>query len=591
MWQTHHPPFTESTSMRTQHYCVPRVVVLLLLGLVSAGVVPRAALAQPSWPDNVRFLQQATFGPNLQLIDQVQRTGFESFLADQAGQPAWDYPELEFWPAVRPATCVNDCQRTNYTMYPLQTHFFQNALYGPDQLRQKMAWALGQILVISGRDLPLSSWVRQYQQILYLNAFGNYRSLLRQVTLNPAMGNYLDMVNNRCQRRVPNAPDVCYNGQLAKPNENYAREILQLFSIGVFLLNPDGTVVVDPETGAPIPSYTQETVEEFSRVFTGWIFAPQLPAPPESGVATVVNYRDPMVVRIAGGREDYHDKGPKVLLNGFELPGGQTAEEELDAALNNIISHSNVAPFVSKLLIQHLVTSNPSPEYVGRVAAVFAANVDSPLQLFAVAQAILLDPEARGDAPADPNFGHLREPVQFMTSFLRMFNAMSYDRANLSDGVLDSLNLGGAFQIGSAELDQDVFRAPTVFNFYSPEFAVPGEGGVLGPEFGIHSSMMALRRSNFIQRMVFSGIAPGGGVLVARPNGTSIDLSPLLEYASDPPRLVEFLNLFLLGDAMSAEMWTIITNRVAEIPEEQALLRVRSALYLMATSGKYQVER
>jgi len=304
-----------------------------------------------------------------------------------------------------------------------------------------------------------------------------------------------------------------------------------------------------------------------------------------------VNYRDPMVVRIAGGRQEYHDKGPKVLLNGFPLDGGQTAEEELTAALDNIVSHPNVAPFISKLLIQHLVTSNPSPEYVGRVAAVFAENVGSETQLYSVATAILLDPEARGDAPSDPNFGHLREPVQFMTSFLRMFDAQSFDRQTVSDGVLNSLNLGGAFQIGSAEMDQDVFRAPTVFNFYSPEFAVPNEGGILGPEFEIHTSMMALRRANFIRRMVFTGIAPGGGVLVIRPDGTSIDLSPWMEYASDPAALVERLNLFLLHGTMSPDMATILTDRISSIPEEQALLRVQSAVSLVATSGKYQVER
>ena len=162
---------------------------------------------------------------------------------------------------------------------------------------------------------------------------------------------------------MPANANVCRNGLKSQPNENYAREILQLFSVGTFVLNQDGTRALDGN-GNPISTYDQKTVEEFARVFTGWVLAPALPGPPEVG-GTVPNYRDPMVLhKDSQGREDYHDRGPKTLLNGVQLPGGQAADQELNAAIDNIADHPNVAPFITKQLIQHLVTSNPSPEYV-----------------------------------------------------------------------------------------------------------------------------------------------------------------------------------------------------------------------------------
>src|SRR6185295_8280205 len=218
----------------------------------------------------------------------------------------------------------------------------------------------------SAVDIPLPSWMRGYQQLLYRSAFGNYRQLLYDVSLNPAMGRFLDMVNNRCQTPTPPNANICRNGLKSQPNENYAREILQLFALGTFLLNQDGTRQLD-NNGNPIAAYDEKTVQEFARVFTGWVLAPALAGAAETGV-TVPNYRDPMVVHKNGqGLEDYHDRGSKTLLNGFQLPGLQSADDDLNAALVNIVSHSNLAPFISKQLIQHLVTSNPSPGYVERI--------------------------------------------------------------------------------------------------------------------------------------------------------------------------------------------------------------------------------
>jgi uncharacterized protein (DUF1800 family) len=553
----------------------------LFLSLTSALATVRLVEAQPSAADAVRFLEQSTFGPTPELIARVRQAGFEAFLDEQLAAPILDYLELPFWPQTRPTSCTGDCQRDNYTYYQLQRHFFTNALYGQDQLRQRVAFALGQILVTSQVDIPLPSWMRGYQQLLYRSAFGNFRQLLYDITLNPTMGRFLDMLNNRCQTRTPPDVSICRNGLNSQPNENYAREILQLFSIGTFLLNQDGTRQLDGN-GNSIPTYDQKIVEEFARVFTGWILAPALPGPEEIG-GTVPNYRDPLRVRLdSQGREEYHDKGPKTLLNGFQLPGGRSQTQELNAAIDNIAFDPNVAPFIGKQLIQHLVTSNPTPGYVARISAVFTANANSSTQLYDVVRAILLDPEARGDfidPVAQPNYGKLREPVQFITNLLRAFNATS-------DGVLNSLNVGGS-SIGSADMSQNVFQAPSVFSFYPPTARVPGENA-LGPQFGIFSSLTSLRRANFANRVIFSNIpaaAPN------RPTGTSIDLSPWDPLASNPDQLIEALNQLLLHGAMSAEMRDSVRVAVETIPASNARLRVRTALYLIATSSQYQVQR
>jgi len=281
-------------------------------------------------------------------------------------------------------------------------------------------------------------------------------------------------------------------------------------------------------------------------------------------------------------REDYHDAGPKTLLDGFELRGGQSQTEELNGAIDNIAGHPNVAPFISKQLIQHLVTSNPTPAYVARVAAVFAAGRNSPTQLYEVARAIVLDPEARGDfkdPASEPQYGKLREPVQFITNILRAFNATS-------DGVLNSVSVGGS-AIGSADMSQDLFNAPSVFSFYPPTARVPGETA-LGPQFAIFSSLTSLRRANFVNRVIFSTIpaaAPN------RPTGTSIDLAAWDSLADDPDRLIEALNGLLLHGAMSNEMRDAIRAVVDGIPAANARARVRNAIYLIATSSQYHVQR
>jgi hypothetical protein len=268
-----------------------------------------------------------------------------------------------------------------------------------------------------------------------------------------------------------------------------------------------------------------------------------------------------------------------------------TADQDLNAAIDNMADHPNVAPFISKQLIQHLVTSNPTPAYVQRIAAVFTANRMSATQLFEVVRAILLDPEARGDvkdATTLPNYGKLREPAQFIPNILRAFGATS-------DGVLNSLNVGGS-AIGSADMNEDLFNAPSVFNFFPPTARVPGET-VLGPEFALFSSLTSLRRANFVNRMILSTIANSGGLVgIAaappdRPLGTSINLSAWDSLATNPDQLIDALNALLLHGAISAEMRQSIRNAVASVPVSNRRLRVQTAIYLILTSSQYQVQR
>ncbi|HEX2453638.1 MAG TPA: DUF1800 family protein [Vicinamibacterales bacterium] len=510
-----------------------------------------ASGAGPSSADVTRFLEQATWGPTPALVQHVQSVGFERFLEEQFDTPASSYPTLPLYPTTRDQTaCPNGstCVRDNYTMYPVQNRFFVNALYGPDQLRQRVAFALHQIIVVSGVDITQPSWMTPYLQVLDRNAFGNYRQLLRDITLNPAMGNYLDVNNNTKTR----------------PNENYAREILQLFSIGTVRLNLDGTPQLD-DSGQPIPTYDQTIVNNFARVFTGWRFAP--------GVTGTPNYIDPMVVN-----EAQHDTASKTLLNGTVLPAARKTAEDLDDGIDNIFNDPNVGPFISKLLIQHLVTSNPTPAYVARVASVFNGWGGARGDLRAVVKAILLDPEARGDVKTDANYGRLRHPAQFIVNILRAFGARSADGNGDSDGYLNPQ---------SVQMGMDVFRPPSVFSYFSPGTVVPGTNGVRGPEFGLFTTSTALRRANFVNTMVFSRIA----VSTNAPTGTSIDLSGMQALAGTPAQLVDALNTLLMHGTMSTEMRQSIITAVSAVSANNPLKRARTAAYLVATSSQYQVER
>lgn len=515
--------------------------------------------------DDVRLLEQATFGPTDALIARVQSLGLDAWLQEQFAAPVSGYPSLTPYPGNSAVGCPmgspTTCFRDNYTMYPLQVRFFQNALTGSDQLRQRVAFALGQILVVSGVQIQQPSSMAPYQNLLTNGAFGNFRQLLANVTLSPAMGDYLDMVNN-------NKPNLTTG---VTPNENYAREILQLFSIGTIKLNQDGTPQLDAFNN-PIPSYDEETIEGFAYTFTGWTYAPLAGATPRAN--NPPNYQQQMIVyRDARNNDVNHDKGAKKLLSypgavWANLPANQTAEVDLQRALDNIFYHPNVGPFLGKQLIQHLVTSNPSSGYISRVAAAFnnnGAGVRGDLK--AVVKAILTDTEARGTAKGEGNYGHLREPVLFVTNVLRAFNATS-------DFVLANQ---------ASAMGQNLFNAGSVFNFYPPDYVVPGTP-ILGPEFAIQASSAALSRANFVNTIVFGRIGTA-------PAGTQIDLSGWQALAGNPASLVERLNRLLMHGTMSAPMKNEILKAVNSVASSNPKLRAQTALYLVAASSQYQVER
>ena len=544
-------------------------------------LVPDSYTGVASDADTVRFLEQASWGPTSAEVTRVKAMGFRAYLNEQFSAPVANpakgsnYPDLTF-PADDqaigcPTGSPQECTRDNYTLYPVQRTFYSSSLYGQDQLRQRVAFALHQIFVVSGRDINRPSWMTPYLQALDRNAFGNFRTLLNDITLNPGMGEYLDM---RLSTRT-------------NPNENFAREVLQLFSIGVNELNLDGTPKLDTQ-GNPIPSYTQTTVNEFTRVFTGWNFA--LPI-----AAGVTNYRDPMAPR--GGTN--HDTGAKTLLNGLNVPActatnAACAQSDLAAGLDNIFNHPNVGPFISKQLIQHLVISNPSPAYVARVARVFNNDCDALYadnctgvrgNLRAVVQAILLDPEARGDVKTDPNYGKLREPAQYVNNVLRAMSVKSFDKSSTSDGVLS----GRSTTDFSGTLDQPIFQPATVFSYYQPDYEVPGTK-ILGPAFGILSTSTTLRRANDVNTLVYTGVSPN----TDRPRGTSVDLANLEALATNPGALADQMNALLLHGTMSTAMRNSLITAMNAIPTSDtsfARKRAQVAAYLVATSSQYDIQR
>jgi hypothetical protein len=545
--------------------------LIAFLGCAAASFAvepPRPVLvsgrtAGPAEADVVRFLEQAAWGPTDALVARVEKIGFDAWISEQLEAPVSSYPALPPYPGNRKVGCPEgsdpNCVRDHYTMYPLQVSFFRNGLNGDDQLRQRVAFALHEILVVSGLKVKQPSAMAPYLNLLAADALGDFRTLLADVTLNPAMGDYLDMVDN----------DKADAAGTVQPNENYGREIMQLFSIGVHALSPDGSIVLDA-SGEPVPTYDQDTIEGFAHAFTGWTYAP-LPGAP-SRPHNPRNYLSPMVLyRDGAGRDANHDKGEKKLLSyagavRTTLPAGQDGRTDLDEALDNIAGHPNVGPFISRQLIQHLVTSNPSPDYVARVSRVFDDDGRGERgNLAAVVRAILLDPEARGARKTDAAYGRLREPVQFILGILRAFSARS-------DGVLG---------FAARRMGQDLFDPASVFSYYPHAYPVPGTS-VEGPEFGIETTSTGIFRMNFVTALAFGKI-PGGGT-----GGTSLDLAGLSALAEDPDALVERLDRLLLHGTMSDAMRETVAAAAAG---SDPGLRAATALQLVAGSSQYQVER
>lgn len=542
----------EKQTVETEVMIMNRLAILLVAFLASFGVGCTGSGAGaghqpppgggPSSPPPVtdrgavRFLEQSTFGPTTALIAQVKQSGYSEFVNAQFNAPLSTYPE--------PGPQDQDLSL-------LQQRFFSNALTGQDQLRQRTAFALGQIWVISGNTIDDPQAFTPFLRILLNDAFGNYFDLMRDVTLSPAMGTYLNMVDN-------DKPDP-QNGIHA--NENYAREFLQLFTIGTFRLNLDGTLQRNAQ-GQPIPSYDQNVIKGFARAFTGWTY-PTMPG------QLMETHNPPYFNGPMEADDSNHDTDPKALLNGFVLPGGQTAAADLDGALRNIFNHPNIGPFISRQLIQHLVTSNPSPSYVRRVASAFNDNGSGVRgDLKAVVKTILLDPEARrGDDPAttEGSDGHLREPILLITSVLRSLNTTS-DGASLAEY--------------GAIMGQNALYPPSVFNFFSPNFQIPGTQ-LLGPEFQIFTTLNSLNRANFINSFVFDSL----------DIGTRVDFSALASLANDSNRLLDELDKLLLHGTMSSQMRQTLRTAIEVVPSSDLVLRAKTAVYLITTSSQYQVQR
>jgi len=518
--------------------------------------------------DAARLLEQATFGATASEIAHVQSIGIDAYISEQLAYAPTQYTGFAYTPHSAPASCKNDgsnppdaaslCARDRYSGFQVQRDFFIHALNNPDQLRQRVALALSQILVVSSVEIYEAYGLADYQNILLKDALGNYRTLLEDVTLSPTMGHYLDMANSDATNPQ--------NGTV--PNQNYAREILQLFSIGLIELNPDGTKQLDAN-GAPIPTFNGTTIVGFASVFTGWTYPPLAGA--TSKWTNPINFDGTMVVF-----PDHHQSGTKALLNGYTVAASQTPAEDLANALDNIFNHPNVGPFVSQRLIQHLVTSNPSPAYVARVAAIFANNGQGVRgDLSAVVRAILTDLEARGETPATSQFGHLREPALFITSALRSLGGQS-------DGVL--------LRSASASMGQPVFSPETVFSFYPPSYEIPGTQ-TLAPEFGIDNAATALARANFINTLIMQGGARPD-TTVAGSTGTTVNLTPL-STATSNTALVAQLNQTLMHGSLPADASNIIIAAAnsAEAGSTDPLAAARAATYLFLTSPQYQVER
>ncbi len=349
-----------------------------------------------------RFLDQATWGPTPSSVAQLEGTTIADWLNTQFALNTSDLPDQP---------TLNSGGKSNDNLAPVKAAFFQNAVSETDQLRQRVAFVLSQIWVVSQMSGVTPAYAYPpWWRIFRDNAFGNYRDLIKAVTLSPAMGRYLNMANNN--KANPSKDTAA--------NENYARELMQLFTLGLTQLNADGSPVLDQNKN-PVPTYDQTVVTNLAKALTGWTY-------PTAPGATAKTNNPAWYTGQMFAVDAEHDKTAKTIFANITIPAGQTAEQDLDALLDALMSQPTMAPFVSRQLIQHLATSNPSPAYIKRVAQVFANNGSGVTgDMKAVVTAVLTDPEARAadsaSAPVNPNFGHLREPILFMTNILRGLNA------------------------------------------------------------------------------------------------------------------------------------------------------------------------
>lgn len=515
--------------------------------LKSTGVVGAAISAA----DASRFLSQAAFGGNDQAIAEVQSLGFAAWIDKQfaisGSQGHWDWLIANGYNA---ATDINSTAGIDNSLW-------RKIMSSPDVLRQRMALALSELFVVSLAGLPIQ-WrafaAAAYMDLLTDNAFGNFRTLLEAVTLNPAMGVYLGTRGN--QKEDPKT------GRHA--DENYGREVMQLFTIGLYQLNNDGSQKLDT-TGQPIPTYDLTTVTEVAKVFTGWNFDKPVQGTPD-------HLRRPMTFNAK-----LHSEDSKTFL-GVTIPPNTDGVSDLKVTLDTLFNHPNVPPFIAKQLIQRFVTSNPSPAYVARVAGAFIGVAPAGVRgdLKAVLRAILLDPEAR-NAVGTSNLteGKVREPMLRFAQWARTFKAVSTSGKWAIGDTSDA-----TYRLGQAPM-----RSPTVFNFfrpgYTPAHNLLGSASLVAPELQITTESTVLAYANFMQGVV---------------NGTFADLVPdysaELAIASDPVALVNRLNSLLAATQLSTATIATIQSAVGTIKGDTSaglLNRVKAAVFLVLCAPEYLV--
>ncbi|MGD9561365.1 MAG: DUF1800 family protein [Pyrinomonadaceae bacterium] len=576
------------------------------------GLTPSPAPTSPiafhysTGGDRHRFMEQAAFGPTAALDFRLRQIGLRRWIDEQINKPYPTIPYSNF--AQKPfdgnVGCggpygtspeVDLCHRNHYWIYDNQNWMVLEALYGEDQLRRRVSWALHQIWVVSARTVYQNRWMQEYTEILDRNAFGNYRDLMREMTLSPAMGEYLDMVRSTRY----------------EPNENYPRELLQLFSVGLYMLNPDGTYQLDGQ-GNRIPTYDQAKIDQFTKVFTGWSQCSNASNPACANITLgAPNFIDPMIVLVP----DDHDLTSKTLFDYSGAPNPVIAacsnctndanrrayaDDSLNRTLDNIFHHPNVGPFVAKLLIQHLVTSDPSPAYVGRVAAAFNNNGSGVRgDMRAVVKAVLLDLEARGSKKTDPAYGKLREPLQYFTNIMRTFNVRAGTHSSSGPTTPPASCQGrsdGVFSWMMGSMGQEIWAPPTVFNYFPPDYVVPGTD-ILGPEFALANTGSSFDKNNFTLYLTLGqGLwfepATGSDPYPYTPCGTSLDVSELTALAASDPSgnaLIEALNSKMMHGTMSEAMKTKL--RAAINFNIEAEYKARQALFLTASSSQYQIQR
>lgn len=519
--------------------------------------------------DASRLADQATFGATETLLTSIRTQGVEPWLTAQFASQYSTYSSGQGDLIHKLYTgdfCTgrgDNCWRDWYSTDPLVWDFYRNALTRPDQLRQRVAFALSQIVVISSFEVQATYGFRYFHNMLLANAFGNYREVLRRTTLSPLMGDYLDHVNN----------------DKDNPNENFARELLQLFAVGTCKLNLNGTL----ESGRCLPNYDNAAVRNYAHALTGWTYpdggASQYGCWPEGANCTY--YNGDMVARTA-----LADAQSRALLSGYTVPALRTPAQALNTVLDSLMAHPSMAPFVGRQLIQHLVKSNPSPAYVQRVATAFNSGryvgatrtfgTSIKGDLTATVAAVLLDSEARNSAP--PLVAEkLREPVLMMTGVLRALN-----------GTTDGSGLGWWW---GEELRQHIFQSPSVFNFYPPTYPVPGTR-LVGPAFGIYNVNTAFSRLNFLNQMVYWD---GIGIDSSVPNatGTKINLAAFEADATNPAVLVDRLSNLATAGRLSPTARQAVINAVAAWTAAESNTwrteRVRTAAYLVFAAPTYQV--